>query len=333
MSNIFDKFNERKYGYVSESYDESDCQYNFESLDEAMEAMNDIMEESTNGMIELKGAFYLEDLVLENMMLDDFDADVIEESIKETVKGRASKLVAKVKALWKKFKDWFIATIKAIGNYFVSGEKLVKANAGKIPGAIKDCKRMVKTYDYKPHQDAKNQVNEMLERVRGFGGSSLDKEEFFKKLGVADKKEIIGKVKECYTGTAKPREMYINELNAEVLMAYAGKKKDIIDDFNKFRTTVDNAFKEVMSNLNKAEFDISDTTGKENHTKIVDVFTYACSLKSVILNAALGCIKKASSDSLSIIRKALGAASGAGLQPVRDKLAKEAYEFDDIDFL
>lgn len=98
MTNIFDVFNNRKLGlnYLSEGYEvEADEVEAFDDLDTAMESLEEIITESRNEVIELQSAMYLEDLVLENMMYDDFNEEEISSVMENTMKERASELAKK----------------------------------------------------------------------------------------------------------------------------------------------------------------------------------------------------------------------------------------------
>ena len=66
--NIYDLFNERKYGvdFLVEGVDASVNVEAYEDLDEACDALDNITLESSNEVIELQAAWYLEDLVRKN---------------------------------------------------------------------------------------------------------------------------------------------------------------------------------------------------------------------------------------------------------------------------
>ena len=93
--NIYDLFNERKNGidYLVEGLDPTEYAdlEGYEDLDAAAEALNVISMESMNEMLEFQAANYLEDLVLENMMYDEFDEEKIQnlmEAAKEEKKTK-----------------------------------------------------------------------------------------------------------------------------------------------------------------------------------------------------------------------------------------------------
>ena len=65
-----------------------------------------IMEEINNDMIEWQTACYMEDLVLEQMMYEDFNEEKIETLIEGTLKERLVKGTLKIKDFIDDFSEW-----------------------------------------------------------------------------------------------------------------------------------------------------------------------------------------------------------------------------------
>ena len=138
--NIYDLFNERKYGvdYLVEGYNyDEDSIEAYESLDASIEAIETITQESMNEAIELQAAWYLEELVIESMMYDDFEEERIASVMEGALKEKAGKAAEYIKKKWQQIKEWFASTFKAIANHFKSGETLVRQNGKKIDEGMK----------------------------------------------------------------------------------------------------------------------------------------------------------------------------------------------------
>lgn len=340
MNNIFDVFNNRKLGLNSlcEGYEvEADEVEAFEDLDTAMESLEDIVTESRNEMIELQSAMYLEDLVLENMMYDDFNEEEISSVMENTMKERANDLVKKIKAQWKKIQEWFIATAKAIANYFTNGETLVAKNKVQIPQAMKNCNVKVKMHKYNDPNKAMDNVHVLVDKLTSASSTKRNNDEVLGAIGAKDRKDISKIVKGYFILTEKPVERTISEMSPKIAMDYAGNKKIFIASINKNKTIVDQSFKEILSII---ESEVKKENGAYTANQ-VKVFNFAKGLSSTAISTEIACIKKGASEYAAIIRKALNSNTGAGLQPIKNKLearkaAKESYEglefLDDIDF-
>lgn len=103
--NIYDLFNERKYGvdYLVEGYDfDDDSIEAFEGLQESADALEELTQEVLNESIELQSAYYLENLVIENMMYNNFNEDKIENVLMESVRDKFQAAKDKINHWWKK---------------------------------------------------------------------------------------------------------------------------------------------------------------------------------------------------------------------------------------
>ena len=86
MNNIYDLFNDRKNEIESicESQQVEEVENEFDSIEEGLEYMDVLLQESNNDMIEWQAACYMEDLVLEQMMYEDFNVNEMEFVIEES---------------------------------------------------------------------------------------------------------------------------------------------------------------------------------------------------------------------------------------------------------
>ena len=270
-------------------------------------------------------------------MYDVFIDEEISSVMENTMKERASELAKKIKAQWKKIQEWFIATAKAIANYFTNGENLVAKNRSRIPEAMKNCNAKVKMHEYNDPSKAMDSVQILVDKLKTAGVTRKNNDEVLGFVGAKDRKDIGEMVKGYFILTEKPVKLTISEMNPKIAMDYAGNKKLFLADINKSKATIDQSFKEILS-LIQSEVKKEDGAYTAYQVK---VFNFAKGLSSTAINTEIACIKKGASEYASIIRKALNSNTGAGLQPIKNKLearkaAKESYDglefLDDIDF-
>lgn len=323
MSNIYDVFNARKEGITSlqEGFNASIEELEgmdevvFENFEDPCEVLEDIMMESTEAMIELQGAMYMNDLVLENAMYDKFDEAEITGLMEAAEEEKKKKISETIKTQWNKLVTWFKKTIVNISNFFTSGEELVKKYKAQIPGYIKDCDVTVKVNEYVPVGTATAKCDAMIAGIKAAGTAKTEdvseaKINILKAVGVSDRAGVAKAVRAAFV-TGEASEKKISSLNPQVLMDYAGNKKAIIDSINKSKANIDKEFKEILGLLNV-------NTGEKN-TTAVSAFQFAIGVKNTVINAEIACIRKAASDSRAIINKAIGGKAA----PKAEKMSKE----------
>lgn len=319
--NIYDLFNERKYGvdYLVEGVNgEIEEVEAYESLDEASLALLKITQEATNEAIELQAAWYLEDLVIESMMYDDFNEERIMGVMEGSMKEKAGKAAEYIKQKWQQIKQWFASTFKAIANHFASGETLVKKHKNEIPKALARSEAKIKAPIMLNSPDVANgECAKMVgalktSRISGENG----KEQVLKLVGAEDRKGLGEKVKHLFFGKVVETRIRDYYKDAGMMMAWAGNKKQILDDFKKQQKQVDEDFKEILGKLkNGAKADGAGDAEKE----IVKNFNFAINLKNTILSSQLQCNKQMCNLAIKVIRKALGTAPGEDQKLLTDK--------------
>lgn len=358
MSNIYDVFNLRKEGMsaLQEGFNpEGVEEVVFENFEDPCEVMEEIITESANEFIELQGALYMNELVLESHMFDNFDETEMNTMLEASIKERADKIKETIKKQWAKLTAWFKQTIVNIQNFFTSGEELVKKYKNDIPKAIKNCKVTAKVNEYLPVGTAIGRCDKLIQNVKAAGSGSVSdvneaKTAILKAAGATDRSNVAKVVRACFIHTEKPVEKAISSLDPNVVMDYAGNKKAILDSINKAKSNIDKEFNEILGMLSKTE--------GEGAKNAVSTFQFAISVKNTIINAEIACVKKGCSDNKAIISKALGgkkpsstASAGAGatsekmdkkdadklkMKLVNNQLArqtmKESLEFEDITF-
>ena len=334
MNNIYDLFNERKSCIdalvegvqfedeveveVEEAYDYSDIEP-FESIEEALETLDEVLTESKNELIELRAAQYLEDLVLENMMFNDFEEEKMRGLIEAAEGGKKEAFIKRINALWERIKAWFEATIKSIRNHFIGGGKLVAENDSRIFSAMKMCDVKVKINNWKPLPSALGGLKAMIEKLKRENAKTND--EALGIIGAKDLADVNNVVKKLFVdGEAK--EMEISDIPVDLAKAYAAGEKTIIGNLENIKMAFNKQFMECL-NLLKAE---------KASDEMIAVFNFKITIQSKAMSAAIQCAKKASSDYTKVIRRALTSKPKGGddeegeEKPKKEKKVKEKKE-------
>ena len=206
--NIYDLFNERKNGidYLVEGLDPSEYinLEAYEDLDTAAEALDIISLEATNELIEFQAASYLEDLVLENMMYEDFDEEKIQATLEAAKEEKKEGLGQKIKNLWQRIKEWFAKAIKTIAVHFQSGETLVIKYKKDIPKALQQSTAKVKCKAFRDPDKCMATIIGLVGDLKVRTGGRT-KETILKMVGVSDKNGINEKVEGIFFDSEKKR--------------------------------------------------------------------------------------------------------------------------------
>lgn len=309
--NIYDLFNERKYGVdmLVEGYEfDIDNSIEFEDLDAAREALEDITLESTNEMIELRAAWYLEDLVIENMMYDDFDEEKIAHVMEAAKEEKKEGLGQKIKKLWERIKQWFASAFRAIANHFQSGENLVIKYRKEIPDAMRQSKAKIKMRHPRGYAGSTAAVAGKVTKLQAVGQS---KQTVLDSIGVHDIKGVGDMVENLYFADKEAKEYEIKKLQPSEIMDWAGNKKTYMDALKKNQKETDGKFKEILAEIKKGG------EGKEGDaaTKAAEDaanFQFAIQVLNKMLSEEISCVKNISKACTAIIKKALGGSYEVG---------------------
>lgn len=305
--NIYDVFNERKEGLDSlmEGYYDSGYVEDFDNMTDGIRVLDSIMQESTMDLIEYQGAVHLEDLVLENMMYENFDTEEIAPIIEATMKERAESLWKKVKDLWEKIKAWFKKMFAAIKNFFMSNNKLLAKYEGQIAKRMKACDVEVNCHEWNDPTDAINDSYELLNLLKLEAAENYkSKDDLLKAIHVKDKKEIVGIIKKFFM-SEKAAKRKISSMDAGVVEKYVSSEKYLLDNLNKERARIDLEFKNCLDDL-KADRKSAEGDEKKDLNKMVNTFQFGINLKTAMINAMVACLKKGAGECRAIILKAVG---------------------------
>lgn len=327
--NIYDLFNERKNGldYLIEGFAPGEGEA-FESLEEAARALHTISVESTNKIIELQAASYLEDLLIESMMYNDFNESKIQSVMEGSFKEKKDGFVKKIKELWQKIKNWFASAIKTILNHFRSGETLVAKYGKQIPGAMKNCKAKIKMRPFVGPEEVGDYTEDLIDNLKITGKS---KEQILSDAGINDGKGIKEKVEAEFYTDKEAKELAISGLNADDVMDWASNKKLFVDMLKKQQKETDAEFKSILSELKSGEGDAAAEKASN--------FQFGMNLVNSALNTQLKCINAISRACTAVIRKALsgkGVAANDGdnaekVDAVEPEFKTEGWKILDVD--
>ena len=303
--NIYDLFNERKYGVdmLVEGYEFNiDNSIEYEDLDAAAEALDQITLESTNEMIELRAAWYLEDLVIENMMYDDFDEEKIYNVMEAAKEEKKGGLVQKIKGLWEKIKQWFTSAFRAIANHFQSGEALVNKYRKEIPNAMRQSKAKIKMRPIRSFAEATGNIEGKVAKLQAVGKS---KQDILDSIGVHDIKGVNEMVENLYYIKKEAEEQEIKSLDPKKIMDWAGNKKTYMDALKKDQKETDSKFKEILAEIKKGG---EGKEGEAANKAAEDAanFQFAIQVLNKMLSHEISCVKNISKACTAVIKKALG---------------------------
>ena len=130
--NIYDLFNARK-----NNIDNCVESLAFDNIDDGLIAMESMIMEMEASSIEFQSACYMEDLVFEAMIYENFDECEIGAILEAAQEGRMDKVKERLRAIWNKIKEWLKAIIDAIKKFFISCKNAVRNAIDKLMGRKK----------------------------------------------------------------------------------------------------------------------------------------------------------------------------------------------------
>ena len=308
MNNIFDLFNDRKSGiealyenannenYVMEEAVE-EATDGFETIEEATEYMDELLVECMDDAIEFQAACYLENLVLEQMMYEDFNEEEMQLTIEGAMKERMAKAGASLQEMWRKFKEWFNNVINNFVNHFTSGKKLVeKYGAQKIVNAMKDCETKVKMNEYGDLAKASNAVAFYVNKLSQLSlYATPDRNKILDVVQAESVNAAAEKVRKLYITSDKPVVKKIREINASQAINVCASGGDFVKYLKDWRGQIDKSFDAMIKQMNR----------KDNGDYMANV-KFGATLRNKIINEAIKCVNKITKEYRAIIIKALG---------------------------
>ena len=310
MNNIYDIFNERKNGIESicEGYNnfDVDCPV-FESLTDAIYALDNIIYENTKEEIEEKYQAYMEELVYESLMYKNFDMDAMEIALEGKMTEAAGKLKDGIIKVWNKIKAWIESTLETIRNHFLSGKKLIDKYGEKaIKNAINSCDVEVKIGWYDGYKAASAKAGALRAKLNNNNMMvSGDKQQILNAVGAKDMKGAAELVVKCFMKSENKGTRKVKELNAGDVVEYVANATVALDNLRKDRKDMEKTTKEAISKLDKKN---------ENEAKIAENAKFMLNVRSSMISAEMKCIRKISADYRQIIIKALSKGNKEGVK-------------------
>ena len=211
MRNIHDLFEENKkeFYYV---LNESD----------------DIVNNFKNDVIEWQTACYMEDLVLEQMMYEDFNADEMEFVIEATMKERLFNAMKFIKDNVDKFLNWLddvlIKFSEKMNVYVALYDKIGRNN---IHAAIQASNTKVKVIDIKGYGSVAPVISKLIDGVYKVCNDRIEelepqvcKSSMLNELDVKSVEEISEKIKNSFVNSYEPVEKQINDFKPDMLIGW-----------------------------------------------------------------------------------------------------------------
>ena len=326
--NIYDIFNERRSG-IDMLTESTEVGEQYDSLEEAAYAMEEIIQENMNECIEFQAASYLEDLVLENMMFESFDEDSMKELITESIGERVQGVVERLQAAWKRIKEWFKNIRIAIGKALHANEEWIVDNESEIYFRIKECEIKVKYPMYKPWYEGSKGCKKITNILFDKGKNpNLTEGGLLGLIGVKSRDEIPQLVRRQFVKLDEPQVMPINKIGAAMIVAWAGCGKKFIEEVEEIQNETDKRFADEIRRL-QAHQDTKDQVSAYQN------FTYVTGLAQTVTSNMVSMVRKGASDHFQIakrvmgVRAAVGNAVGSAKERVKGMVAKESYEYDD----
>ena len=314
MDNIFDLFNDRKAGIDALcEINESDNSSAFSSLEEAVNYMDELIYEATNDFMEFKSVCYMEDLVLEQMMYENFNEDEMEQTLEATMNERFSNLGERLSGLWEKIQAWFTSVINTISDYVSSNNKIIeKYGKANIMNALKSCGVKVRATIYASPGEIGQFVRGIVNKIN----SSLpeSQEDVFNIIGLgSDEKTVLDNLKKKIVKSENPVEVEIKNMKAEDIIAFVEKFGEFSKALKEMGNGSQKLHQKAMSYVkNKMDARKNDETA---------VYMFAVKMRQKIINFAINCVRKACMQSRAMIIKAMSK-SGA---------IEESVMFEDFD--
>ena len=352
MGDVTDNFNnEEDYNaYLGLTrQDQLDIELESSLIDDPDEYIDQATEEFNNEAIALAGEMYMDQLIVEEALFECADLselEIVEESIKDTIKEKADKAIAKIKELWKKFKAWIVNLKNVIVNMFTSGEKLVS----KYKSTIKENHERrgkqirVKCYQYKLDTNkAKQVVEDILKLTKNElgAGKKLDASESGKKVrqglkggdaGGMDKEFIRDHARTCVRDKDK-KEYTLNQLNIDDIIEVCANKKEAIKGIKDVEKTTDQGFKEAIDDIkayqaapgaNDEETARNERDNKDVISRQVKFVKKMNAMVTSFVKAFISELKSANRACAAICRKLLNQSTGGG--DTETKLHKKVRE-------
>ena len=307
MDSLYDLFNRKKEACVLEE--------RFEYEDQSV-IMEDIIQESNMQFIQIQADSYVNELLIEEAMYNDFDEQYVHGLMESSFSEKKDKLIKFIQDKWAKLKAWFKRVVESIKNFFSRNKASLKTKDGKPVDnrialeVLKSCEIEV-TNPFANGMDMDltddwciEQIDKLYELFNGYYSDKMSfnglKERGLVILGVKDKKEIKSRIRKRYAA-AVPTKVKIKDIPTKSLIAAGLGEKEMLEGIFEMRDSIDKEYAETLSKLKAYKED-----GAENIDKKIAALNYITNLQGAVISAMIGSRKKLAADCRNIIKKALG---------------------------
>lgn len=274
----------------------------FDNLDVAVETLDVIIKECRNDFIELQRNQYLDELVIENMIYTDFNENNIIITLEAMSKNQRDSIIKKLKTQQERISNWFSATIKTLYNIYTSSEKLINDNKTVIPTAMRNCDVTIKMNEWgdllaglNKCANLRNALNNSITTEKDI---NFDKEAILSSIGAKDKADVQKITRNAFIKKEKV-ETKISNINHNQAISYATNMRKVVDSLKKEKAIIDANYKQslmLIQTANNEDVKIS---------KNISILDFVTSLKLNIVRTEISCIKQASTEYTSVIKRAL----------------------------
>ena len=280
----------------------------FDSIEES-----DIMIKEFNDLaIEWQTTWYIEDLLIEQMIYEDFNEEKIERAITESLEGKWYRIRTAIDDVMRKFVEWIGNVIVKMDEKINLTKKILEKYGKKnIEIAMSKCNTKVKFLEFNDCNLVWNTVTPIAYKtsIMEYDVFGKDTDNNIKKLnndlfnviGVKDISEIDKRIKSIFFKSDSPVEKKISEINSKLIMGW-------MDNYG-----MGAVLKKVKNGtlawgrtlkLNK-KFE-----GNDNASEVIKCISNIMNVYKKLMNSIIICNLKVTNDCRVIVLKALAANAG-----------------------
>ena len=285
-----------------------------------IEENDKLIYESQNEMIEWQAACYMEDLVLEQMMYEDFDEEKIEYMIEGTMKERFANGLIKLREIVDKALSWIDTFIikceEKVNLYNRLFNKLGRRN---IDNALRESNIKIKGLVIKGAGNSLNPLKDMTDlaydvfNLKGNISPLEDnfKEKIFKEIGVKSLEDLKEVIKRSFFESDEPVEQNVRDIPPHIIIGWL-EGQSFHREFKDLKN-IKRAFSTASF-----KFKIKDDKTANDSQLLVTNCTFMVNLLRTVISNSMLYYFKAANMCKSIILRVVGKVDGNGVKPDND---------------
>lgn len=275
----------------------------FDDLDIAVETLDVIIKECRNDFIELQHNQYLDELIIENMIYTDFNENNIIIALEAMSKNQREDIIKKLKVQQERISNWFSTTIKTLYSIIdASSEKLINDNKTVIPTAMRNCNVTIKMNEWEDLLAGLNKCaslrNTLNNSITTEKDTKFNKEAILSSIGAKDRADVQKIARKAFIRKEKV-ETKISNLNYNQAISYVTNMRKVVDSLKKEKAVIDASYKQSLTLIQSANNE--DVKISEN----ISILDFVTGLKLNIIRTEISCIRQASTEYASVIKRAL----------------------------